>query len=106
MRKRTWARFGAMLLAPAAALGVTASAQALSGGPWTWQNTATGRCLDSNYGGSVYTLGCNGGNCQNWVQWAGPYGDFVKDNQTGLCLDGGNSLHTQGCNGGAYQQWV
>jgi hypothetical protein len=32
----------------------------------TYQNLATGRCLDSNTSGSAYTLGCNGGSFQRW----------------------------------------
>ena len=42
------------------------AASELPGGPWTWVNTATNRCLDSNGQGNAYTLGCNGGDFQRW----------------------------------------
>ncbi|MFJ2110498.1 MULTISPECIES: RICIN domain-containing protein [unclassified Streptomyces] len=33
-------------------------------------NKATGRCLDANYDGDLYTLGCNGGTYQMWMHLA------------------------------------
>jgi hypothetical protein len=53
-------------------------------------NYATGRCLDSDGQGDVYTLPCNGGNYQNWdglwnSQWAHGGGYALEDDQTTLC---------------------
>jgi Ricin-type beta-trefoil lectin domain len=65
-------------------------------------------CLDSNYSGSVYVLGCNGGNYQKWHFYAVGNGRYnVVDQQTGLCLDSNNSgsIYTLSCNGGNYQNW-
>ena len=81
---------------------------ALSGGPWTWQNTATLRCLDSNSRGSAYTLGCNGGDFQLWTNTPLNFGDQIRDKATGMCLDSNTSgsAYTLSCNGGAFQQWT
>jgi hypothetical protein len=81
---------------------------ALSGGPWTWVNTATLRCLDSNSSGGVYTLGCNGGDFQLWTNTPLAYGDQIHNKATGRCLDSntGGSVYAIGCNGGAFQQWT
>lgn len=84
------------------------SESALSGGPWTWQNTATLRCLDSNFSGNGYTLGCNGGDFQLWTNTPLNFGDQIRDKATGRCLDSNTSgnAYTLPCNGGAFQQWT
>jgi serine/threonine-protein kinase len=45
-------------------------------------NVSTQFCLDSNGNGHVYTLGCNGGNHQNWTV----SGQRLINVSTGKCL--------------------
>ncbi|WP_438007578.1 ricin-type beta-trefoil lectin domain protein [Sorangium sp. So ce321] len=87
---------------------VAEATSALNGGPWTWVNTATSRCLDSNSSGGVYTLGCNRGSYQLWRNTPSTYGDTIINAQTGLCLDSNpsGSAYTLACNGGSFQQWT
>lgn len=81
---------------------------ALQGGPWTWRDTATLRCLDSDTSGSVYTLDCSGGRFQLWTNTPLSFGDQIRDLATGRCLDSNTDGHayTQPCNDGAFQQWT
>jgi hypothetical protein len=59
-------------------------------------NLQTQNCLDSNGNGSVYVLGCNGGNYQNWQF----FGSFIFDRNTRLCLqDNGGTVVTAPCDG-------
>jgi len=87
---------------------VAETESALSGGPWTWDNSATLRCLDSDLAGSVYTLNCNNGSFQRWTNTPLAFGDQVRDLATNYCLDSDFTGHayTGVCNGGSFQQWV
>jgi hypothetical protein len=51
----------------ASALAFTASSAQAYTYQWQFQNWATGRCLDSNAAGDVYTSPCQRGN--NWQTW-------------------------------------
>lgn len=88
---------------------ISSTSSELTGGPWPWTNAATRLCLDSNTGGSVYTLRCNGGSFQKWTNRPGSdVGDTLTNLATGLCLDSNasGSVYALPCNGGIYQQWV
>ncbi|MFD4176204.1 RICIN domain-containing protein [Streptomyces anulatus] len=106
MRLRT--KFLASLGVGCAALGVLATpVSAAPQVPFT--NVATGRCLDSNGAGNVYTLGCNGGNYQRWtVHFNNIGGGELRNVATGRCLDsnGAGKVYALGCNGGNYQRWT
>jgi hypothetical protein len=86
----------------------TTAESALNGGPWTWKNAATLRCLDSNATGSLYTLACNNGSYQLWTNTLLTFGDEIRDLATGWCLDSNVTGHayTLPCNRGSFQQWT
>jgi serine/threonine-protein kinase len=73
-----------------------------------FKNLATGFCLDSNSEGEVYTMGCNGGSYQKWINIGTPDTVIYEDLATGFCLDSNSEgeVYTMGCNGGSYQKWI
>lgn len=104
--RRTGRRLWLAVALAALALGVLPAPAAAAGSPnYRYVNLETGRCLDSNYAGNVYTLPCNGGNFQNW---GGVNTGRLVNRETGLCLDSNyaGNVYTLGCNGGRYQGWL
>lgn len=83
-----------------------------------YRDSATGRCLDSNAAGDVYTSGCQvpGNYYQDWYAtvWLdytnNQYYVSFQDRQTGRCLDSNASgdLYTSPCQapGNYYQMWI
>jgi hypothetical protein len=105
------------VIALATALTVTSASASEINETATLQNWSTIRCLDSNYGGGVYTVPpssagnrCNGGDpYQTWNLWDnGSLGLGIQDAGTGLCLDSNyaKNVYTDGCNADdSYQEW-
>src|SRR5262245_23564069 len=61
-------------------------------GTYTLKNLATGKVLDSNFDGDVYTLQPNGGWYQRWKAYESTFGTRVFVNvATGRCLDSNTS---------------
>ncbi|WP_233231053.1 RICIN domain-containing protein [Silvanigrella aquatica] len=72
------------------------------------QNYETGRLLDSNYDGHVYTLPQNGGNYQKWYLNCDQQNLCVIRNiQTGRVVDSNTNgnAYTLPENGGDFQKW-
>ena len=100
---RCFALGGSAVVASVLAVAVTAVAV----NPETYQNVATGFCLDSNAARQVYTLGCNGGSYQKWTVGTSGSALVFRNVATGFCLDSNaaRQVYTLGCNGGSYQKW-
>lgn len=73
---------------------------------YSFMDLATGRCLDGNGAGSVYTLPCQapGNPYQVWLQ-SGP--SSLVSHGTNRCLDSNynGNAYTLPCNGGNFQNW-
>ncbi|MER5435057.1 ACP synthase [Streptomyces sp. NPDC002588] len=104
----------------ALALGLSLGLSFVSAGPASayvgqnfLRNWQTGRCLDSNHNGEVYTLPCQQGNdYQTWepVFVAHYFYDVVEvhNKATGLCLylTAQNQLATSNCNNSSNALWI
>lgn len=79
----------------------------------TWVDTATGACLDSD-GSRVYTLGCNGGDYQQWIRDGlrlrnVHFGNCLTSKAGGYNAEGApypDGLYVIACDGTSSQQWV
>ncbi|WP_432839800.1 RICIN domain-containing protein [Dactylosporangium sp. CA-092794] len=84
-------------------LASPAHADVFAGWTGMLRSMPQGQCLDSNYNGEVYTLGCNGGQYQQWrfvhVDDGSGYPVWaLKDQQTQRCLRAtDSSLSTVSC---------
>lgn len=111
--QRRWGARGAYVIVGvllASLVLVASPANAIPPNPGIIRNWATGKCLDSNFAGQVYTLPCNGGGFQRWTieyysgdQWR------IRNTTTALCLDGNNNgaVYTRPCQDpNAWQKWI
>lgn len=79
----------------------------------TWVDTATGACLDSD-GSRVYTLGCNGGDYQQWIRDGlrlrnVHFGNCLTSKAGGYNAEGAqypDGLYVIACDGTSSQQWM
>jgi hypothetical protein len=97
----------------------SASADAIVDQDTMLRSWGSGACLDSNYQGAAYALGCNFGGYQVWFTGGeginirtGNYLHpviILRDEQTSRCLDSNyaGAVYTNPCwNGDNYQYWI
>ncbi|WKU05353.1 ricin-type beta-trefoil lectin domain protein [Micromonospora sp. HUAS LYJ1] len=112
-----WSRrvaLAAMAVVASAGMVITDPGPASAAGPvggGLLVDRATGRCLDSNENGSVYTSRCDFGNGYlHWSVYTSPFGQYnLRSDATGRCLDGNTAgvVYTSPCDGNNnYQNWA
>jgi hypothetical protein len=117
--RRVLLALGAIGASVALSMTLTAApAQAWVGTDTILRSWATGVCVDSNYAGAAYAIGCNGGMYQLWypggnaVFLCGFYGCgpsvILRNDETNLVLDSNyaGAVYTLPWNGGNYQNWL
>ncbi|GAA1682767.1 hypothetical protein GCM10009745_28880 [Kribbella yunnanensis] len=69
------------------------------------RNVASGRCLDANTSGAVYSNSCNINNTYQW--WARQPDTSIRHGASGRYLDSNaaGDVYTLPRNGSAYQRW-
>ena len=73
------------------------------------KNVQTGRCLDSNHAGKLYTLGFNGGGHQKWIVSRDEGGYSFKNVATNRFLDSGlveGGPHAYPTGDTPFQKWT
>lgn len=100
------------VLPAAAVFAMLAAAPASADSTQTFQNRATGKCLDAhnNSGWTVYVHDCNGGDNQKWIVHTWNDGTKQIGNKAiaGLCLGvnpANNNVGAWGCNSDPDTSW-
>jgi hypothetical protein len=86
---------------------ITAAIPTLANAMVIIQNYESGRLLDSNEAGNIYTLPQNGGNFQKWNLFCEQNLCVIQNVATGRIIDSNNAgnAYTLPANGGDFQKW-